>query len=96
MLVREVNGQLARDARSKLWHDSTAWYETHSDDVSDVFTESAYVFVKPDVEYELWFWFDASIDFNHFSGGFLDFGSSRAKSMLLAQLRWIVLEEYGS
>ena len=96
VLVRERSGKLELDSRTSLWNDGTGWYESHSDDVDDVFTDSRWFFARPETEYEIWFWFDASIDFNHETSGFLDFGSSRASCSLGALLRWIVIEEFGS
>ena len=95
VLVREVgSGIIIVDNRVRLWNDGTSWYQTHSDEQDDVFSGSTYFFASSDHEYDVWFWFNSSIDFNHTTSGFLDFGSSQASNSLFARLVFVVFEQW--
>jgi len=95
VLVREGDsGTIIINERVRLWNDGTSWYQTHSDEQDDIYSGSTYFFASSDHSYDVWFWFNSSIDFNHTTSGFLDFGSSRASNSLGAQLVFVVFEQW--
>jgi hypothetical protein len=95
VLVRERDsGTIVVDRPARLlWNDGTSWYQTHSDEQDDVYSDSTYFFASSDHEYSVWFWFNSSVDFNHTEGAF-DFGSSRASNSLGARLVFVVFEQW--
>jgi hypothetical protein len=98
VLVREhspLGGVTVLDSRLPLWNDGTSWYMEHSDEQDGTFNDSNYFFATSLRDYEVWFWFNTSIDFHH-EGGPFDFGSSRASHFLFAQLGFIVFEQFVS
>ena len=95
VLVREIGGATLVDHRTKLWNDGTSWYQEHNDEQDGVFNDSTFFFTSSRRELEVWYWFNSSIDYNHTTSGFLDFGSSSASNNLAARLVFVVIEQFA-